>query len=163
SFDKQLPSEHEYIRNFKKYQEQFGGANRVLIALVAREGDIFTADFFRTLSAVTNEAFFIPGVDRSQVTSLFTPNVRYVEVVEDGLAGGNVIPADFVPDAAELERVRQNVIKSGRVGMLASGDFTAAAVIVSLLEADPATGRRLDYAAVAEALERNIREKHQSD
>ena len=25
SFNKQLPSDHEYIQNFKKYQEQFGG------------------------------------------------------------------------------------------------------------------------------------------
>ena len=39
SFNKQLPSDHEYIRNFKKYQEQFGGANRVVIALMARHGD----------------------------------------------------------------------------------------------------------------------------
>ncbi|MBL9214928.1 MAG: RND family transporter [Opitutaceae bacterium] len=162
SFDKQLPTDHEYIRNFKKYQEQFGGANRVVIALVAREGDIFTAEFFRTLKAVTDETFYIPGVDRSQVTSLFTPNVRYIEVVEDGLAGGNVIPADFVPDAGGLERVRQNVIKSGRVGMLVSADFTGAAVIASLLEVDPQTGRRLDYAAVAAVLETRIREKHQS-
>ena len=44
SFSKQLPVDHEYIRNFKIYQAQFGGANRVVIALVAKEGDIFTPD-----------------------------------------------------------------------------------------------------------------------
>ena len=96
SFNKQLPSDHEYISNFKKYQEQFGGANRVVIALVAKQGDIFTPEFFKTLKTVTDETFYLPGVDRSQVTSIFTPNVRYLEVVEDGLQGGNVIPADFV-------------------------------------------------------------------
>jgi predicted RND superfamily exporter protein len=163
SFNKQLPSDHEYIRNFKKYQEQFGGANRVVIALMARHGDIFTPEFFKTLKAVTDEAYYLPGVDRAQVTSLYTPNVRYIEVVEDGLAGGNVIPADFVPNAAGLERVRQNVLKSGRVGMLVSNDYTGAAVIVSLLEVDPATGKKLAYAEVADALEKQIREKYQSD
>jgi predicted RND superfamily exporter protein len=163
SFDKQLPTGHEYIENFKKHRTQFGGANRVVIALVAKHGDIFTPEFFKTLKAVTDETYYLPGVDRAQVTSIYTPNVRYIEVVEDGLAGGNVIPADFTADAAGLERVRQNVIKSGRVGMLVANDFTGAAVIASLLEVDPATGKRLDYAQVAAALEHNIREKYQSD
>ena len=162
SFDKQLPTEHEYIRNFRKYQEQFGGANRVVIALMARQGDIFTPEFFQTLKAVTDETFYLPGVDRAQVTSIFTPNVRYLEVVEDGLQGGNVIPADFVPDAAGLERVRQNIIKSGRVGQLVANDFTGAVIIASLLEVDPQTGRKLAYAEVAAALESKIRQKYQS-
>jgi hypothetical protein len=162
SFNKQLPSNHEYIQNFKKYQEQFGGANRIVIALMAKKGDIFTPEFFKTLKAVTDETFYIPGVDRAQVTSIFTPNVRYIEVVEDGLQGGNVIPADFVPDKAGLERVRQNIIKSGRVGMLVANDFSGAIIIASLLEIDPQTGKRLVYAEVADSLERNIRRKYQN-
>jgi len=162
SFNKQLPSDHEYIRNFIKYQEQFGGANRVVIALNARQGDIFTPSFFQTLKAVTDEAFYLPGVDRAQVTSIFTPNVRYLEVVEDGLQGGNIIPADFVPNSAGLERVHQNIIKSGRVGQLVANDFTGAVVIISLLEVDPQTGRKLAYAEVADALESKIRKKYQS-
>ena len=162
SFNKQLPSDHEYIRNFKKYQEQFGGANRVVIALMARHGDIFTREFFQTLKQVTDEAYYLPGVDRAQVTSIFTPNVRYMEVVEDGLQGGNVIPADFVADAAGLEHVRQNILKSGRVGMLVSNDYTGAAIIISLLEVDPQTGKKLVYAEVADALEARIRDKYQS-
>lgn len=163
SFNKQLPSDHEYIQNFKKYQEQFGGANRVVIALIAKKGDIFTPEFFQTLKAATNEAYYLPGVDRAQVTSIFTPNVRYIEVVEEGLTGGNVIPADFVPTPAGLERVRQNVIKSGRVGMLVSNDFTGAAIIIQLLEVDPQTGKKLVYAEVADALEQKIRQKFESD
>ncbi|MBI3884802.1 MAG: MMPL family transporter, partial [Opitutae bacterium] len=162
SFNKQLPSDHEYIQNFKKYQEQFGGANRIVIALIAKKGDIFTPEFFKTLKAVTDETYYLPGVDRSQVTSIFTPNVRYLEVVEDGLQGGNVIPADFVPTPEGLERVRQNIVKSGRVGLLVANDFTGAVVIAQLLEIDPQTGKRLVYAQVADALETNIRQKYQS-
>ncbi len=162
SFNKQLPSDHEYIRNFIKYQEQFGGANRIVIALHAAQGDIFTPSFFQTLKAVTDDSYYLPGVDRAQVTSIFTPNVRYLEVVEDGLQGGNIIPADFVPTAAGLERVRQNIIKSGRVGQLVANDFTGAIIIVSLLEVDPQTGRKLVYAEVADALESKIRAKYQS-
>ena len=163
SFNKQLPSDHEYIRNFKKYQDQFGGANRVVIALMAKHGDIFTAEFFKTLKAVTDETFYLPGVDRSQVTSIYTPNVRYLEVVEDGLQGGNIIPADFVPTPHGLERVRENIIKSGRVGQLVANDFTGAIVVAQLLEINPQTGRKIAYADVASALETHIREKYQSE
>lgn len=163
SFNKQLPSDHEYIQNFKKYQEQFGGANRLVITLHARKGDIFTPEFFKALKAATDEAFYLPGVDRAQVTSIFTPNVRYIEVVEEGLIGSNVIPADFVPNPAGLEKVRQNIIKSGRVGMLVSNDFTGAAIIVGLLEVDPQTGKKLVYAEVADALEKKIRDKFQNE
>ncbi len=163
SFNKQLPTDHDYIRHFKQYQDQFGGANRVVIALMAKKGDIFTPEFFKTLKTVTDETFYLPGVDRAQVTSIFTPNVRYIEVVEDGLQGGNVIPADFVANARGLERVRQNIIKSGRVGMLVANDFTGAIIIAQLLEIDPQTGKKIVYADVADALETHIREKFQSD
>jgi len=156
-FLKQLPLEHSYIRTFVQYQEQFGGANRVVIALTVPEGNIFTPSFFKALKGVTDEVFFLPGVDRPSVTSLFTPNVRFVEIVEDGFSGGNVIPADFQPTEEGLEQVRQNIIKSGRVGQLVATDFTGAIVAAQLLEIDPATGKRLDYLEVARYLEERIR------
>ncbi len=153
SFNKSLPSDHPYIQTFTKYQSEFGGANRVIIALLAKDGDIFTPEFFRQLKAVTDEATFLPGVDRAQVQSLFTPNVRYIEVIEDGFAGGNVIPADFTPTAASFTKVRENIIKSGKLGQLVANDFTGAIVSVQLLEVDPGTGKKLDYLRVAAGLE----------
>ena len=87
-FSKLLPLDHEYMQTFAQYRLEFGGANRVLIALMAKDGNMFTPEFFEALKVCTDEVFFIPGVDRSQVSSLFTPNVRFTEVVEDGIAGG---------------------------------------------------------------------------
>jgi predicted RND superfamily exporter protein len=153
SFNKSLPLEHPYIRTFTKYQSDFGGANRVIIALMARQGDMFTPDFFKLLKEVTDDVFFLPGVDRAQVQSLFTPNVRYIEVVEDGFSGGNVIPATFKPTREGLAQVRENIIKSGKVGQLVANDFSGAIVSAQLLEVDPSTGRKLDYLLVARRLE----------
>ncbi|NBQ59335.1 MAG: RND family transporter, partial [Opitutaceae bacterium] len=53
SFNKSLPLDHPYIRTFTQYQNDFGGANRVLIALVPAQGDIFNATYFATLKRVT--------------------------------------------------------------------------------------------------------------
>ncbi|HLP07570.1 MAG TPA: MMPL family transporter [Opitutaceae bacterium] len=160
SFLKQLPAEHPYIKTFVEYQSAFGNANRVVIALTVKHGDIFQPQFFDTLRKVTDEVFFLPGVDRASVTSLYTPNVRFVEIVEDGFAGGTVIPADFQPTPAGLEQVRQNVIKSGKVGQLVANDFTGAIVSAQLLEVDPSTGKRLNYLEVAKAIEERIRARH---
>ena len=96
-FKKQLPLDHEYMQTFLQYEKEFGGANRVLVALVARDGNLFTPEFFEAFETITDQVFFIPGVDRASVRSIFTPNVRFVEIVEDGFAGGNVIPSDYAP------------------------------------------------------------------
>ena len=153
SFNKSLPLDHPYIRTFTQYQSEFGGANRVMIALMAKDGDIFTPEFFAQLRRVTDEVAFLPAVERAQVQSLFTPNVRYIEVVEDGFSGGNVVPADFTPTPENFARVRENIVKSGKLGQLVANDFTGAIVSAQLFETDPQTGRKTDYARVSDALE----------
>jgi predicted RND superfamily exporter protein len=161
-FTKHLPLKHEYMKTYVQYQQEFGGANRVVIAIMTKGGEIFTPAFFDVLRRVTDEVFFIPGIDRTQVKSLFTPNVRFTEVVEDGIAGGNVVPADFRPDPEGLAKVRENVLKSGTVGRLVANDFSGAVVSAQFLEFDPNTGERLNYIHAAHQLEK-IREKFSRD
>ena len=152
-FKKQLPLKHEYMQTFLQYEKEFGGANRVLVALVARDGNMFTPGFFESFESITDQVFFIPGVDRASVRSIFTPNVRFVEIVEDGFAGGNVIPADYAPSEEMFEQVRSNIVKSGEVGRLVSADFSGAMVWANLSEENPQTGEKLDYRSVAAQLE----------
>ena len=163
SFSKLLPLEHEYIQTLTEYRQEFGGADRILVALMANDGDIFTADFFARLEAITDEVFFIPGVDRARVYSLFTPNVRYTEVVEGGIAAGNVIPADFTADVEGLYSVRDNILKAGIVGRLVANDFNGAIVSARLMEFEPGSGTKLDYIDVAHQLEKRIRAKYAQD
>ena len=152
-FTKLVPLQHEYMETFLEHRDEFGGADRVAIALVAREGDMFTPEFFEVLRKATDAMFFLPGIDRTQVFSVVTPNVRYIEVVEDGISAGNVVPADFEPDEAGLARVRNNIIKAGIVGRLVANDFSGAIVSGKLQEFNPNTGERLDYIEVARELE----------
>ena len=149
-FAKLLPLEHPYMKTYLKHREGFGGANRLLIALMARDGDMFTPEFFDALKAATDEVFFIPGVDRTKVSSLFTPNTRFTEVVEDGISGGNVVPAEFQPTPEGLDQVRKNILKAGIVGRLVANDFSGAIISAQLLDINPNTGEPLDYIDVAE-------------
>ncbi len=161
-FSKHLPLQHEYMQTFMEYRNEFGGANRVLVALRARDGNMFSAEFFNALKQATDEVFFLDGVDRSRVSSLFTPNVRFTEVVEDGIAGGNVVPADFQPTAEGLDQVRKNILKSGIVGRLVANDFSAAIISAELIEFDPQTGKKVDVIEVGHQLEA-LREKIEND
>lgn len=161
-FKKQLPLDHEYMQTFLQYEEDFGGANRVLVALVDESGDMFNDQFFKKLEKVTDQVFFIPGVSRASVKSIFTPNVRFVEVVEDGFAGGNVIPSDFKPSPEAYQVVQANIVKSGVLGRLVAEDFNGAMVWADLLENDPQTGEKIDYNAIAEQLEK-IRTDYEGD
>ncbi|MGK2907938.1 MAG: efflux RND transporter permease subunit [Desulfuromonadales bacterium] len=162
SFSKHLPLQHEYMQTFMEYRNEFGGANRILVALRARDGNMFTAEFFNALRQATDEVFFISGVDRSRVSSLFTPNVRFTEVVEDGISGGNVVPADFQPTEEGLEQVRKNILKSGIVGRLVANDFSAAIISAELIEFDPQTGKKIDIIDIGHQLEA-LRKKIEND
>jgi predicted RND superfamily exporter protein len=162
SFTKQLPLEHEYMQTFVEHQAEFGGANRVLIALVARDGNMFSPGFFDSLKKATDEVLVMDGIDRGRVQSLFTPNVRYMEVVEDGIEAGNVVDSEFVPTPEALDRVRENILKAGIRGRLVANDFSGALVSAIVLEKD-ATGKPIDPIEVARMLEERVREKIQAD
>ena len=152
-FLKLVPVEHEFMQTFLEHRDEFGGANRVAVAVIARNGDMFTPEFFARLEQITELVFFLPGVDRTQVYSLFTPNVRYLETVEDGINAGNVLPADFQPTKAGFAAVRENILKAGIVGRLVADDFSGALVSAQLQEFNPNTGEKLDYQNVYQALE----------
>ncbi len=170
-FEKQIPLQHPYMQVFKKYEKAFGGANLITIALIQQDGaagagagepDIYNEKFLETLRQATDEVFFLPGVDRAHVTSLFTPGVRYLEVIEGGFSGGDVVPRNYAPSPEVFELIRRNVGKAGIIGRLVSNDQRGAMIVAELLEHDPSTGERLDYRKVADALEA-IRLKYQGD
>jgi len=160
-FDKSIPLKHPYMQVYKQYQEEFGGANTILVALMQKDGDIYNSKFLHRLKQVTDAVFFLPHIDRSQVQSLFTPNVTYIEVVEGGFFGTNVIPADYPADTDAtpemLAKVKDHVGKANIIGRLVSNNQHGAMVQADLLEIDPVTGEKLDYGQVAHLIEDKVR------
>nr|MDQ3027536.1 MMPL family transporter [Pseudomonadota bacterium] len=161
-FSKMVPLKHEYMKVYREYEKVFGGANRVALALVQKDGDIYNKEFMAKLKGLTDDVFLLNGADRPSVKSLFTPNTRFIEVIEEGFAGGNVIPATFQGTDADLAKVRENVSKSSEVGRTVATDFSGALVSAGLLEIDPQTGKRLNYFEVAQKLE-ELRAKYQGE
>ena len=68
SFNKTLPVRHEYMLTYLDPKvAEFRGANRVLIALIARDGNMFTPEFFAALRKATDEVIVMDGIDRTRV------------------------------------------------------------------------------------------------
>ncbi len=181
-FEKQLPAGHEYIQTFQEYRDRLFGSNRIIIVLKQRDGVIWNKDYFTTYKDLTDELFYLPGVARHTLTSLWTPNSRYFEITEDGFVADDVIPSTITIDNLDdqcvsrlktaslattcepaLSIIENNVIRGGFVGRLVANDFSAAMVRAELLDLDVKTGERLDYFDLAEKLETDIRAKFEND
>jgi predicted RND superfamily exporter protein len=158
SFEKMVPTTHPYIINFLENQDDLsalGNAVRVIVA--SKNGDIFNKEFQETLRKINDDVFYIQGVDRGKLESIWTPNVRWREVTEDGFVGGAVIPDTYDGSPKSMEQLRSNVLRSGTVGRLVSNDYTAAIIYAPLAAK---AGERLDYLQISRDLEQ-VRSKYQ--
>ncbi|ATR85682.1 transporter [Pseudomonas sp. HLS-6] len=161
-FNKQIPVRHEYMLSFLDFSRVFTGANRLLVNVHWKgEGDIYNPEFLRVLQQVTDDVFFISGVSRPSVTSLFTPNVRYVEITEEGYVGDLVVPPQYAGTDEDLQKVRSNAARAGQVGRLLANDQRSAMVRADLQDTDPKTGQPVSYVEIAKRLE-EIRTKYNS-
>ncbi|MDX1754653.1 MAG: efflux RND transporter permease subunit [Marinobacter sp.] len=162
SFERMIPLEHPYIVNMLDHRDDLENlGNFVRIAVEAKEGDIFDKEYMETLKQITDEVFYLNGVDRSGLKSLWTPNVRWVEVTEQGFQGGKVIPDGYDGSPESLEELRQNVLRSNEVGRLVSDNFRSTIVYAPLYEKNPDTGEPLNYATFSRELEEKIRDKYE--
>jgi predicted RND superfamily exporter protein len=172
-FEKQIPLDHPYMKVFKEYEKAFGGANLLSIVLMRDDGatasgeagadnTIYDPDFLAKLRELTDATFFLPGVDRSRVSSLFTPDLVYLDVVEGGINLGNVVPRDFSPTPEMMAQVRDHVAKAGIIGRYVSARQDGAMIVAELLEHHPVTGEKLDYHRLANQLEDQLRGRIQN-
>ncbi|MDP3813527.1 RND family transporter, partial [Pseudomonas sp.] len=168
SFEKMIPLTHPFIQKMLEHRNDLANlGNTVRISVEAKEGDIFTKDYMETLRQINDEVFYIPGVDRSGLKSLWSPSVRWTEVTEEGFAGGEVIPQTYDGSAGSIEELRGNVLKSGQIGRLVANNFKSSIVDVPLLESYPDPNDqgkliKLNYQEFSHQLEEKIRDKYQA-
>lgn len=133
---KMVPLDHPYIQNFLEHQNDLSLGNDVrVIVAETQSDDIFNDDYVNALKEITDEVFALEGVDPSKIRSLWTSNVRWNEVTEQGFQGGEVIPAGYDGSQDSLEQLRTNVLRSGQVGRLVADNFQSSVVHAYLLDA----------------------------
>ena len=60
-FTKTLPVKHPYMQTYLDHQEQFGGANRILVALVDKNGDMFNPKFMSASEGGDRRRIAVPA------------------------------------------------------------------------------------------------------
>ncbi|MFA4835240.1 MAG: MMPL family transporter [Dehalococcoidia bacterium] len=161
-FEKMLPHKHPYIKNYLVNKDELRGlGNTIRIVVETTRGDIFDPQYLEYLKQINDEVFLTPGVDRGWMKSLWTPRVRWNMVTEEGFAGGTVMPDTYNGSVESLQRLRLNVARANLVGSLVSENYKSSMILVSLLDTDFTTGKRLDYSTFSRNLE-NIRKKYET-
>jgi predicted RND superfamily exporter protein len=167
SFEKMIPLQHPFIQKMMEHRDDLAGlGNTVRISVEAKDGDIFSAEYMDTLRQINDEVLYIPGVDRSGLKSLWTPNVRWTEVTEEGFTGGSIIPQTYNGSSDSLNELRNNILKSGQVGRLVANNFKSSILDVPLQATypdpnDQGTLLPLDYRQFSHQLEERIRDKYE--
>ena len=157
SFEKMIPQTHPYVLNYMENAQSLRGlGNSLRIAVENKKGDIYDPEYLNVLKKINDELFLMPGVDRAFLKSLWTPNVRWTQVTEEGFEGGQVMPERYDGSAAADKALRRNVAAAGLLGNLISNDSRSSMVFVPLLEKD-LNGQPLDYTELSRNLESKVR------
>lgn len=160
-FEKQLPVGHEYIDTFQTYRNDLMGANRLTLVVRSRTGDIWSAPGLKRLYDVTQAVSFLPGVSRSSVRSLWTPNAFVNEITEEGFRADPLVPGTVSPEHLNdqvIGAIASSTSQGGFIGTLVSRDQRSAMITAELNEYE-ADGTHLDYVAFNHRLEQAIRQQ----
>ncbi len=164
SFDKLIPQQHPFIKNMNRHKKDLAASGAsIKVSVEAIEGDIYTEEFLQTVSDIADEIFYIDGVNKNGMLNLWSPNVRWTQVTEEGFEAGSVIPPEYDGSEDSLKKVRTNVVRAGEVGRLVADDYKSTVIEVPIYDKLPTTGEPLDYKKFSQDLEETVRTKFEND
>jgi predicted RND superfamily exporter protein len=151
-----LPQRHEYIKLHNRIRAQFGGANTVTMVLQVREGDIFNPTTLQKIRDITDELYYIPGVDRFKILSI-SVNMMVDMVVTSGAFDFQPLMWPDVPKTQEeVEELREKIYASMFYGSFVWFDSKKTLIRADFFEDE------IDYSVVYRELLR-IQEKYEDD
>lgn len=155
-----LPAKHQYIKNYNRMKQTFGGANVVTMSLevTGENADIFTAKTLQKIKHLTEEVDLIQGVNHYQVASIAHPKIRRIRTTAGGLIKSEpVLPRDIPTEAEDLKKLREESFNNDIVyGTYISTDGKAALILAGFDE------ERLDYNKIFTRL-RDLRAEVEAD
>ena len=164
SFSKLIPQGHPFIQKMNSHLRDLQASGAGLkVSVAVKEGDIFNDEYLSTLGQIADEIFYVPGVNKNGVLSLWSPNVRWYMVTEEGFEAGSVIPPEYDGSEAGLRQLRINLMRSGIIGSMVANDFKSTIIEVPIYDVDPTTGENLDYLEFSRALETLVRQSYEND
>jgi predicted RND superfamily exporter protein len=164
SFSKLIPQAHPFIQKMNSHIRDLQASGASLkVSVAVKDGDIFNDEYLSTLGQIADEIFYVPGVNKNGLLSLWSPNVRWYMVTEEGFEAGSVIPPEYDGSESSLKQLRINLMRSGIVGSMVANDFKSTIIEVPIYDIDPATGESLDYLEFSRSMEKMVRQSYEND
>ncbi|MCX8012218.1 MAG: hypothetical protein N3A64_03580, partial [Desulfobacterota bacterium] len=79
-----IPQKHPFVEVNNQLMKIFGGLNQVSIALEPKSGDIFQTALLEKVVRITNQLYYLEGVNIGRVVSLAARKIKRVEGTEEG-------------------------------------------------------------------------------
>jgi len=149
-----LPQKHEYIELHNRIRSKFGGANTITMILQVREGDIFNSTTLQKLKDITDELFFIPGIDRFKILSISVNRLVDMVVTSGGFSFKPLMWPDVPQTEEEIESLKERVYASIFYGGFVWFDSKKTLITADFFEDE------IDYSVVFKEL-RRIQEKYE--
>lgn len=131
-----FPKNHPYVQTYVQYEDIFGGANVVIIALVVKEGDIFNIATLEKIKRISKSLELLPAVNNYQVLSLAQRKIKKTTVDEiEGFKSDPIMWPEIPKTPEEIEALRHTIYTTGRLhGSLVSVDDKAALILAGFFE-----------------------------
>ena len=130
-----IPQKHPYILVQNKLTQIFGGLNQVSIALEVKQGDIFNKEILAKIIRITNDLYFMDGINAGRITSLSARKIKHVEADAEGFRVMRVL-RDIPQDQIQIKELKKRIINNPNVYIrMVSQDFKS-----TLIQADFESG-----------------------
>jgi len=131
-----FPKNHPYVQTYVQYEDIFGGANVVMLALTVEEGDIFNVQTLEKIKKISKSLELLPAVNNYQVLSLAQRKIKKTTVDEiEGFNSDPIMWPNIPKTPEEIEALRRTVYTTGRIhGSLVSIDDKAALIVAGFFE-----------------------------
>ncbi len=160
-----LPRNHPYVQVYERYNRQFGSANIVTAAVIARSGSIYDEAFLEKIYAFTDQIDKIDGVDHDQVTSITRITIRDQYVDESGIMRSQQIVGEaalalleaqfFTRRTLQRARAQGDAVPTDLAGLVEYAGARKAALVAEL--------ERAGQPSAAEALEVKLLRKENAE
>ena len=151
-----FPKNHPYVETYVQYEDIFGGANIVIIALQVKEGDIFNVETLKKIKTITKALEFLPAVNNYQVLSIAQRKIKKTVVHDvEGFVSDPIMWPEIPETEEQIAALRRSIYTTGRLhGSLVSLDDKSALIVAGFFErglVSPAAPLREVITAMAES------------
>src|SRR6266436_2437595 len=109
-FEDLFPAQHPNTLLYRKFRQQYGGAQTLILMLRLKQGDIFNYKTLGEIQDITRRIDKFPGVYHSEVFSRASYRVLYARALPGALVSSPFMYPDIPKTQAQLDDLKNEVL-----------------------------------------------------